>query len=390
MLVDARTGETLTAHEADVRRPIASTTKLMTAHLAIERFGLRREIPAAPYYPIPGESLLGFTPGDSATVRDLVYGLILASGNDAAQSIAVGVSGSEPAFVREMNEEAVRLGLADTHYGNPIGLDEPGNYSTAADLAAFTRLLMKRRFLRRVFDTESITLPSLDPPDTIETRNTLLLSEPTLTGVKTGHTLGAGYVLVGSARRDGVELISVVLGTPSELDRDAESAELLGWGFRLYAPRRAFRRGEAVARPDIAYSDEQLPLVARRGVEVGARDDQQLQVRVRAPDEVEGPIRKGARMGSALVLLDGRRVASVPLLAARGVAEPTTLDKATSGPWLLIIGAVVASAIILLGLVIARRPRRRAVPGEEETHLSRHQRRLLRERRRQERGGYGP
>jgi len=223
-LIDARTGETLAAHEADVRRPVASTTKLMTAYLAIERLGLRREVSAAPYFPIPGESLLGLTPGDSATVRDMVYGLILASGNDAAQSLAVAVSGSEPAFVREMNQAAVRLGLADTHYGNPIGLDEPGNYSTAADLANFSRLLMKRRFLRRVFDTESITLPSLDPPDTIETRNTLLLADPTLTGVKTGHTLGAGYVLVASARRDGVELISAVLGTPSELDRDAESA----------------------------------------------------------------------------------------------------------------------------------------------------------------------
>ena len=362
----------------------------MTAYLGIERLGLNRQVAAAPYFPIPGESLLGLTPGDSVTVRDMVYGLILASGNDAAQSLAVAVSGSEPAFVREMNRAAVRLGLADTHYGNPIGLDEPGNYSTAADLATFTRLLMKRRFLRQVFDTESITLTSLDPPDTIETRNTLLLSDPTLTGVKTGHTLGAGYVLVGSARRNGVELISAVLGTPSELERDAESAELLGWGFRLYSPRRAFRRGEAVVRPDIAYSDEQLPLIARRGVEVGARDDQRLEVRVRAPDEVEGPIRRGQRLGSALVLLDGRRVASVPLLAAQRVEEASTLDKATSGPWLLIIGAVAASAILLLGLVIARRPRHRAVPAEEETHMSRHQRRRLRERSRRERGGYGP
>ena len=389
-LIDARTGETLTSHEANVRRPIASTTKLMTAYLALQRLGMHREVAAAPYYPIPGESLLGLTPGDSVTVRDMIYGLILASGNDAAESLAVAVSGSEPAFVREMNRAAVRLGLADTHYGNPIGLDEPGNYSTAADLAAFTRLLMKRRFLRMVFDTETITLPTLDPPDTIETRNTLLLADPTATGVKTGHTLGAGYVLVGSARRDGVELISAVLGAPSEADRDAETAELLVWGFRLYSPRRAFRRGEAVAHPDIAYTDDELSLLAKRGVEVGARDDQHLEVRVRAPEEVEGPIRKGERIGSALVLLDGRHVASVPLLAGRRVAEASTLDKATSGPWLLIIGTVAASAILLLGLVIARRPRPSAVPVKEEQHLSRHQRRLMRERRRRQRGGFGP
>ena len=133
-----------------MRRPIASTTKLMTAYLALERLGMHSQVPAAPYFPIPGESLLGLTPGDSVTVRDMIYGLILASGNDAAQSLAVAVSGTEPAFVREMNRAAVRLGLADTHYGNPIGLDEPGNYSTAADLAAFSRLLMKRRFLRQV------------------------------------------------------------------------------------------------------------------------------------------------------------------------------------------------------------------------------------------------
>lgn len=385
-LIDARTGETLASHEPDVRRPIASTTKLMTAYLAVERLGLRRQVTAAPYFAIPGESLLGLTAGDRVTVRDLLYGLILASGNDAAQTLAVAASGSEPAFVREMNRAAARLGLADTGYGNPIGLDEAGNYSTPSDLARLSRRMLDRRIFRILFDTETVTLPSLDPPATIETRNTLLLGDPTVTGIKTGHTIGAGYVLVGSARRDGVELISAVLGAPSEFDRDAESAELLDYGFSLYSQRRAFRRGEALARPDVAYSDETLGLVARRGVAVGARRDQELEVRVQAPGEIEGPVNRGERLGAALVLLDGRRVARVPLLASRRLEEASPLEKVRSGigsAWVL--APLALFAILLGGLAIARSRRHRDGGAREEAQMSREQRRDLRERSRRDR-----
>jgi D-alanyl-D-alanine carboxypeptidase (penicillin-binding protein 5/6) len=285
-----------------------------------------------------------------------------------------------------MNWAAARLGLADTGYGNPIGLDEAGNYSTPSDLARLSRIMLDRRIFRSVFDTETATLPSLDPPATIETRNTLLLGDPTVTGIKTGHTIGAGYVLVGSARRDGVELISAVLGAPSELDRDAESAELLDYGFSLYSQRRAFARGEALARPEVAHAEESLALVARRGVAVGARRDQELDVRVQAPDEVEGPVSRGERLGTALVLLDGRRVARVPLLASRRLEEASPLDKARSGigsGWALAVVALFA--ILLGGLAIARSRRQRDGGPREEAQMSREQRRDLRERSRRDR-----
>lgn len=359
MLIDARTGEQLAADEPDRRLSIASTTKLMTAHLALKRLRLGRQVEAAPYYAIPGESLLGLTPGERVTVRDLLYGLILASGNDAAETLAVAVSGSEEAFVGLMNDAARALGLADTHYGNPIGLDEAGNYSTASDLVALARVLLRNPVFRRIADSETANAPSLDPPQTIETRNTLLLADPSVTGVKTGHTLGAGYVLVGSAERNGVELISAVLGAPSEYDRDVETQELLDYGFGLYSTRRAFRRGEALARPGIDYEDDRLALRAARGVALGIRADQNLRVRVDAPAEVEGPIRRGERLGTAVVLVDGRRVARVPLRAARDVAEAGTIERVGSrlmGP--LGIAALGVFAILIAGTAVMRRRRR--------------------------------
>jgi serine-type D-Ala-D-Ala carboxypeptidase (penicillin-binding protein 5/6) len=354
-LVDARSGEVLASHAGARRLPVASTTKLMTAYVALRELALGELVRAAPYESIYGESLLELRPGERISVRDLLYGLILRSGNDAAYDLALAAAGSQPAFVRQMNMYAAALGLVDTHYANPIGLDEPGNYSSALDLTALARRLLRDPVFSRIAASRSARLRSLNPPRRIETLNDFLLAVPWANGVKTGHTFGAAYVLVGSGRRKGVELISAVLGTPTETDRDLETQQLLEHGFSLYRKRQPVRAREALATPSIRYSGDELPLRAARGVAVGVRRGQRLRVSVRAPAEVEGPIQRGRRLGLAIVTVDGLRAAAVPLLSGRAVPEASTLDRVRgflvdNALWL-----ALALSAILLAAALARR-----------------------------------
>jgi serine-type D-Ala-D-Ala carboxypeptidase (penicillin-binding protein 5/6) len=357
-LIDARSGDLLASHAGSRRLPIASTTKLMTAYVALRELPLRKLVRAAPYAALYGESLLELRPGERVSVRDLLYGLILRSGNDAAYVLALAAAGSEAAFVRQMNRQAAALGLADTHYANPIGLDEDGNYSSALDLTALARLLLRDPSFAKIAASRSAELRSLRPPRRIETINDFLLAQPWATGVKTGHTFGADYVLVGSGRRKGVELIAAVLGTWTEAERDGETARLLEYGFSRYRKRVPVHAGQSLAEPSIRYAGGELPLRAGRTVAVGLRRGQRLAVRVRAPGEVEGPLRRGARLGRALVFVDGLRTASVPLRAGRAVPEASGLERLRS---LLVDNAlwlVLALSAILIAAALLRRQRR--------------------------------
>lgn len=382
VLLDARTGDVLASQAAARRLPVASTTKMMTAYVALQELPLRQIVRAAPYEATYGESLLELRPGQRVSVRDLLYGLILRSGNDAAYDLALAAAGSEAAFVREMNRRAAALGLADTHYANPIGLDEAGNYSSAYDLASLGRRLLRIPAFAEIAASRSAVLRSLRPPRRIETRNDLLLSLPWATGIKTGYTLGADYVLVGSAERKGVELVSAVLGMETETERDLESRRLLEYGFSLYRKRVPVRAGEAPATPSIRYSGGELPLRAARAVAVGVRRDQRLRVSVRAPSEVEGPIARGAVLGRAIVLVDGARVASVPLRAGRAVPKAGIVDRVRSfvGGNAILIGLALSG--ILIGAALLRRRRRRRL-GREDRMVSREERYAMRQQRRE-------
>jgi serine-type D-Ala-D-Ala carboxypeptidase (penicillin-binding protein 5/6) len=355
VLVEARTGEVLTSHAAARRMPIASTTKLMTAYVALQELSLDRIVRAAPYEAIYGESLLELKAGERVSVRDLLHGLLMRSGNDSAEDLALVAAGSEAGFVAEMNRRAAALGLADTHYANPVGLDQRGNFSSAADLAALTRRLLRIPAFARIVDSPTAVLRSLRPPRRIENSNDLLWMEPWVTGVKTGHTFDAGYVLVASGERKGVELISVVLGVPTEEARYGASLELLDYGFSQYQRRRPVRAGEELANPAIRYSGGELPLRAAHGVTVGLRRGQQMKVEVRAPAEVEGPIRRGATLGAASVFVDGRPVATVPLRAGRAIPEASAFDRARTflGEYWIFIS--LAAFVILIGGVLLYR-----------------------------------
>lgn len=363
IVVDARSGDVLASQAAEERLPIASTTKLMTAYVAMKELPLGKIVRAAPYEPIYGESLLGLREGERVSVRDLLYGLMLVSGNDAAHTLAVAAAGSEERFVGQMNRYAAALGLADTHYANTIGLDEEGNYSTAADLATLTRRLLRDPTFARIVDTREALLRSLDRPRRIENSNDLLETAPWVTGVKTGHTFDAGYVLVASGERRGVSLVSATLGEPTEEARFADNLDLLEYGFSQYRRRLPVRAGQALAEPEIRYSGGHLPLRAERSIQVGLHRDQRLDLRVRAPGEVEGPIRRGARIGKATVFVDGRKVGSVPLRAGRAVPEASAFDRAralvsdNSIPFAIALFVILMIAVTLLRR-LARRERR--------------------------------
>lgn len=354
-LIDARDGDVLASHAAAHSLPVASTTKLMTAYVALRELPLERIVAAAPYDAEYGESLLELMAGERISVRDLLYGLMLRSGNDAAYDLALAAAGSESRFVTEMNRYAAALGLADTHYANPIGLDQPGNYSSARDLAALTRRLLAIPAFAKIAAARSVVLRSLRPRRRIETLNELLGMAPWVTGVKTGHTFGAGYMLVGSGERGGVELISVIAGAPSDEARFRESLELLEYGFSLYRRRVPIRAGEALARPSIRYSGGELPLRAARTVAIGLRGEERMSVEVEAPSEVEGPIRRGRPLGRASVYIDGRRAATVPLRAGREVAKASVLERAGSFLGDEKLPVAIALCVILVGAILTRR-----------------------------------
>jgi D-alanyl-D-alanine carboxypeptidase (penicillin-binding protein 5/6) len=364
-LIDARTGRVLESHAAAKRLPIASTTKLMTAYVALQELPLARIVHASPYHPIYGESLLNLRPGQAVSVRDLLYGLILRSGNDAAYDLARAAAGSEDAFVRQMNLRAAALGLSNTHYANPIGLDQRHNYSSAADLAVLASHLLREPAFARIASSTEARLRSVHPPRRITTINELLHLEPWVTGVKTGHTFAAGYVLVGSGRRKGVELISVVIGAPTPEAREDESLELLEEGFARYHRRVPIRAGRDIADPSIRFAGGELPLRAAHSVAAGVYRGQKLSVDVRAPAEVEGPIERGAVLGRATVLVDGRPAGATALRAGRAIPEANLLDKVRNFVSDHAILTAVAAFVILIGAVfLARGVRRRRRRGE--------------------------
>ena len=367
IVIEVSTGTVACQRAADKRRAIGSTTKLMTALLTLEQAKLSQTFTAADYNAAPIESKIGLQPGERMKVSDLMRGLLLESGNDAAVTLAEGVSGSRKAFVRQMNKRARSLGLEHTHFANPVGLDQEGNYSSARDLVTLATVLRTNSFFKKVVDSPEGTLKTGVRPRTFKNRNRLVRNYPFVNGVKTGHTRGAGYVLVGSASRNGIQLVTAVLGTQSEAARDRDTMALLNWAIPRFQRVRAVIKGRELATAQIRFrAGAELKLVATRTVRriVLRGHREAVKVDVHAPSVVEGPIRSGQRLGRVEVSQGGKVVATVPLIAqgsvpATSVAQRT---KAAAGtPWLLLGIAIAAlGATVLLArrrAQMSRRPR---------------------------------
>jgi len=364
IVIDARTGERLWARNADDSRAIASTTKLMTAMVTLQRTA-PRDVFAMPPYPVSvAESRLGLRTGERMTVHDLLRAMMLPSANDAAYDLAVNIAGSKAGFVRMMNQQARALRLSETHYSTPVGLDDPGNYSSARDLARLAALLLRDRTFARVVNMPTARLRSGSRPRTVVNRNDLVRRYEFVNGVKTGHTVDAGFVLVGAAAGNGAEVVSVVLGTPSLGARDSDSLALLRWGvgqFRRATPISARKR---YARATVRWhGGRRVGLVAARGARLSVRRGQRVTRRVDAPDELEGPLPKGRRVGTLSVVYRGRVVRRVPLVTASPVEGASILQKAASAfggpaPALALLGLVGAAALLGLRVRATRGMRR--------------------------------
>lgn len=370
IVMEATTGDVLLAHNASQRRQIASTTKLMTVLVALERDDLDDVFSAADYDPAPAESQIGLRSGERMSVRDLLRATLLPSANDAAATLAVGTMGSTPDFVREMNRRAQALGLRNTHFANPIGLDDPENFSTAEDLARLAIRLRRYEFFRRTVDLEHATLRSGSMDRTVPNRNRLVSRVPAVNGVKTGYTRRAGNVLVGSASRDGVTVISVVLGEPTERARDSDSLTLLRYGLDSYNARNVLPEGRVLGQVDLKYrGDDTVEVIAgdtvQRVLRSGARTRTTV---VGLPTEVDGPLPRGTRLGTAIVRRGDQVLARVPVVTARPVAEAslgTRLDDMLRRSQTII--ALVALLVCSLPLLLLRRRalhRRRALDAE--------------------------
>jgi D-alanyl-D-alanine carboxypeptidase (penicillin-binding protein 5/6) len=369
IVMEASTGDVLFSRNPGDRRQIASTTKLMTVLVALQRTDLDDIFSATAYTPLPVESQIGLRPGERMSVRDLLRATLLPSANDAAAAIAVGTMGSTQAFVAEMNRRARALGLSDTSFANPIGLDDESNYSSARDLAKLAVELRRNEFLRRTVNLRSAVLRSGARKRTVINRNALVRRIDPVDGMKTGYTRRAGYVLVGSATRDGVTVISVVLGEPSERARDADSIALLRYGLSRYDARTVMPEGRVLGRVDLRYRDQTVDVIAGATVQRVLRTGTRTRVAISGlPAEVDGPLPRGTRLGTATIRSADEVLARVPVVTARPVAEAGVSDRLNDmlGRSQTILALVLLLVCSLPLLLLRRRAinRRRALDAE--------------------------
>jgi serine-type D-Ala-D-Ala carboxypeptidase (penicillin-binding protein 5/6) len=356
-LIDAASGEQLYGRSANSREAIASATKLMTALVTLEhvhRLGVM--FTQNGYRSAAEDSQIGLVPGERMSVHDLMIALMLPSADDAAEDLAFNVGqGSIARFVGMMNARARQLGLVHTHYSTPIGLDTPGNYSSASDLVTLARHLLRTSpFFKRIVALKRAVLHTGNHVRTVVNRNDLVARVPWINGVKTGHTLQAGYVLVGSGTRDGMTLISAVIGTPDEAVRDASTLSLLDYGFANYSLRTPVHEGEVLARPSVRGRDKLRAAVAAGATfrHVFARSAR-LRLRVNVPRELTGPLERNERVGTVAVLWRGAVVKRVPLVVVRAVPGPSSGLGGVTRPFTL-VSAVVLLAVVIGGAVFWR------------------------------------
>jgi len=323
MVQNGTTGEVLAAHDERARVPIASITKLMTVLVALERAELDDVVTVTPATARVGESSIYLRAGERVTVRTLVEAALVQSANDATHALAIHVGGSVPRFVQLMNAKAKQLGLADTHFVRPDGLDVPGHVSSARDATLLGRVAMRNPLVREVVKKRTV----VSEGRTMHTWNDLLASFPGLIGVKTGHTNGAGWSQVAAARGHGVTIYATILGSPTRERRNADLAELLRWGLAQYRAIDAVAEGRAYGQVATQFGQPPVRLVAAEKAVRVVRVGKPLVERVVAPAGVELPVRAGQELGRVDVFADGELLVSRPLVAERAVAKPERAER---------------------------------------------------------------
>jgi D-alanyl-D-alanine carboxypeptidase (penicillin-binding protein 5/6) len=312
VLVDAQTGQVLYARNPDLAWPPASTTKMMTALVALERAPLGTMITISPEVARFREgSVVGLPAHARISLHDLLYALLLPSGNDVALAIAEGTAGTVAAFVAQMNRKAWELGAVHTHFTSPHGLYAPDHMTTAYDLAIIARAAMQNPTIREIVQTRSWTMWVMGRPRRLVNHNRLLARYPGADGIKTGYVHQAGLTLAASATREGWRLIAVLLHTG---DMYGDAARLLDYGFEHYHPATLASAGDPLLRTDIAG----VPLVATvtQTVHGIVPLGQSVSRQVTLDAHLALPVRRGARIGEVTFLAGGRVLQTAPVVAA--------------------------------------------------------------------------
>ena len=312
LLIEMGSGQTLAAEKPNQRLEPASLTKLMTAYLSFsalrqKTLNLQQKLPVSEKAWRMGGSKMFVKVGDVVAVDDLIKGMIVQSGNDACIVLAEGIAGSEQAFVDQMNREARRLGMTATSFRNATGMPDPAHYTTAHDLARLAGALIREfpEEYRRYYSMKEFSYGGITQPN----RNRLLWSDPSVDGVKTGHTDAAGYCLISSAMRNQRRLLSVVLGTASDAERASESQKLLNWGFFSYDAVTLYKRGQAVSTQRV-WKGEQNQVTAGFAndfiVAVPKGLASKLQAQLVNPSRLMAPVQQGQAVTTLKLSLDGK------------------------------------------------------------------------------------
>jgi len=314
-VLDAVSGRVLYEKCPDQRSLIASTTKIMTALIVCEQCNVldRMRIPKEAVG-IEGSSMY-LQEGEVLTLQELLYGLMLSSGNDAAVALAIYCGGTVEGFCQLMNDKARNLGLSNTHFENPNGLDSPNHYSTARDLARLAVYAMENPIFRKTVSVKQMKIGERY----LTNHNKLLWRVEGVDGVKTGYTRAAGRILVSSAQRDGRRIVAVTLNAP----RDWEDHEtLLESGFARYTGRRIVKAGEYAGSVEVAGGDgSRVELLAAEDFSYPLAPEECPQLMISGPGFVYAPAVEGAEAGYAYVLIDGNAIGKIPLVYGRTVEQ---------------------------------------------------------------------
>jgi D-alanyl-D-alanine carboxypeptidase (penicillin-binding protein 5/6) len=339
VLLDATSNQVLASQDPAARIEPASLTKIMTAYVAFQAIRDKRldlnqlvNVSVRAWKVDPSSSKMFIEPAVPVKVNDLLYGLIVQSGNDAAVALAEAVSGTEDAFVTVMNREAQRMGLKSTHFSNSHGLPSPDNYSTAQDLAVLAENLINDfPDFYKIYSTKKFTYNKITQPN----RNRLLWTDPTVDGMKTGHTEAAGFCLVASAKRPSVNgdrrLISVLIGATSDQLRAQESQKLLNWGFQNFDTVKLYAKGQAVATPEVwkgSRNQVKLGFTHDLFVTVPKGFAGKMKPVLERKDPLIAPIDENSQVGTLKMMVDGSTLLSVPLVALEQVNQATFFGRA--------------------------------------------------------------
>jgi serine-type D-Ala-D-Ala carboxypeptidase (penicillin-binding protein 5/6) len=371
-LIVAGSNVPLWSRNGNAELPIASTTKMMTALVVLQHVkNLDTVYTQNDWDAESADSQIGLIPGERMTVHDLLVALLLPSADDAAEDLAYNVGGgSVTRFVAMMNANARALGLDHTHYSTPIGLDTPGNYSSPDDLVRLGDYMMRNwPFFRDTVALPSATLTSGRYERHVVNTDDLVGKVPWISGIKTGHTNDAGYVLVSQGRRNGLTLIASVLGTQSEDERDQSALALLNWGFAAFHVVQPVRAGERMASRQVPYETAPASIVAQRGYETVLRRDVRPRLVVGKLRKLAGPMAKGTVVGHLSVVARGQRTVRIPLILARRLPPVSMLTKAGhlfKRPFTLLVLALLLGGAAVAVAQRRRRPRVLAAGHLEE------------------------